>query len=321
MDHQERSIRFGAALLIAALLLRLVDAGSLELLRSEKAASFLVYLQTGRVVRLSQPEPAAEQTAPPQEEPEPPTPPEFSAGDLSLIDIRYNCDKEPDLEELLTRPLDYNLSGEGPTVLILHSHATESYTPEQGADYEPSGDYRTLDPGCNMLRIGAQVAQRLEEAGISVIHDTTLHDQPSYNDAYHQSAASARAYLEEYPSIRLVLDLHRDAADLDYGQMVTHCLIDGAEAAQLMFVVGSDAGGLHHPDWEENLSLALKLQVLLEREDPGICRQSSLTYQRFNQHLAPGALLVEVGAAGNTLAQALPAADALAEAIIKLFPM
>lgn len=320
MDWERRCIRFCATVLLGALLLRLSGTEpaqqAVQLLRSPKALSFLVYLQTGRVVRL--PEPTAA-TEPPTEPPDPaPQLPEFQPQDLELIDLRSNCGYSPDLEALLTQPLEYDLSAQ-PAVLILHTHTSESYTQEPGAQYVSSGDYRTLDPAHNMLAVGEAVAQRLEEAGIAVIHDRTLHDHPSYNDAYNHAAQTARAYVAQYPNIRLVLDLHRDAADMDYGQMVTQCTIDGSSAAQLMLVVGTDAGGLSHPDWQQNLSLALKLQVLLERENPGICRETALTYQRFNQHLAPGALLVEVGAAGNTLAEALPAAEALAESIITLF--
>ena len=118
----------------------------------------------------------------------------------------------------------------------------------------------------------------------------------------------------------MVLDLHRDAADTAAGQLVTRCSIGGETAAQLMFVVGTDTR-LKHPGWERNLSLALKLQVLLEQENPGLCRDLNLTKNRYNQHLGPYALLVEVGAAGNTLGQAKLAARELGEAIARLAQM
>ena len=130
--------------------------------------------------------------------------------------------------------------------------------------------------------------------------------------------ASIAAYLEAYPSIRLVLDLHRDAAETSFGQLVTQCAIGSETAAQLMMVVGTDASGLEHPAWQENLSLALKLQALLERQNPGICRTLNLNRNRYNQHLGHRALLIEIGAAGNTLPEAALAAEALARAIIEL---
>ena len=116
------------------------------------------------------------------------------------------------------------------------------------------------------------------------------------------------------------MDLHRDAADTPTGQMSTSCTVGGEKAAQLMFVLGTDKR-LNHPDWEQNLSLALKLQVLLEKENPGICRDLTLSKNRYNQHLGAYALLIEIGAAGNTLEEAKIAARELAEAIAQLVQM
>lgn len=292
-----------------------------RLLRSPEAVSFFLYLQTGRALRLSQEIPTlpvAELTDAPTEPARQPERVIFDGSEAELVGVTYNCGYEPDLEKLLTKELAWDLTGEEPTVLILHSHTTESYTRAEGDDYTESGAYRTLDRDYNMLCLGELVAARLEEAGIACIHDTEFHDYPSYNDAYANAAESTAAILAENPSIRLVLDLHRDAADTAYGQMVTECSIGGETAAQLMMVVGTDAGGLENPDWEENLSLALKLQVLLERQNPGICRDLNLTYHRYNQHLGEYALLIEIGAAGNTLEEAALAAEKLAEAIIEL---
>lgn len=328
MDWERRCIRTCAAVLICAVVMRLASAGFFQpvgqLLENPKVASFLVYLQTGRVVRLEaeaagiEPE-ATAQTDAPEVLRTSGTLPAFSAEDADMISIKSSSSYDPDIAELLTQPLDFDLSGEEPTVLILHTHTSESYTPTSGQDYEETSEYRTLDQQYNMLRIGDLVAQVLEDAGISVLHDREFHDYPSYNGSYSDAAESTASYLSQYPSIRLVLDLHRDAADTDYGQMVTQCTVDGQDSAQLMLVVGTGSGGLSHPNWEENLSLALKLHVVLERQNPGICRNLVLTYSRYNQHLSPGALLVEVGAAGNTLDEALVAANALAEGIIALF--
>ena len=164
---------------------------------------------------------------------------------------------------------------------------------------------------------GKIMADILEEAGIGVIHDTDFHDYPSYNGAYTHAAASTKRYLEQYPTLELILDLHRDAADTPTGQMATRCSIGGESSAQLMFVLGTDKR-LNHPDWEQNLSLALKLQVLLEKENPGISRDLTLSKNRYNQHLGKYALIVEIGAAGNTLDQAKLAARELGEAIVAL---
>jgi len=318
MDWEQRNIRFCAGVLACATALRLISGGALvpvgQALRSSETASFLVYLQTGRVVR-TLPEPPAQavpQTAAPVRQ----ALTAFRGSDAALVGLDDNCGRSPDVEKWLQEPLELELNGPEPKVLILHTHTTESFAQTQDR-YTETSPYRTLDPGHNMIALGEILAQVLQAAGIGVIHDTAFHDYPSYNGAYSHAAASTGAYLEQYPSIELVLDLHRDAADTATGQLVTRCSIGGESAAQLMFVVGTDTR-LNHPGWERNLSLALKLQVLLEQENRGICRDMNLTKNRYNQHLGPYALLVEVGAASNTLAQAELAARELGEAIVRL---
>lgn len=320
-------MRVCAAVLLCATVLRLGSSGVFapvgKALSSPEAISFFLYLQTGRAVRLSGgtlalPEKPEE---PEQTEPQkitPSSPISFAPEDAELVGITYSCTYRPDLGELITQPLDWNLAGEEPTVLILHTHTTECYTKGEGDNFQESSPYRTLDESYNMLCLGDLVAKRLEEAGIGVIHDRELHDYPSFNDAYPNAAESTEAILEQYPSIQLVLDLHRDAADTAYGQMVTECSVGSQTAAQLMMVVGTDGGGRYHPDWQDNLALALKLEALLEKDNPGICRKLNLNYQRYNAHLGDYALLIEIGAAGNTLDEAVLAAEKLSQAIVKL---
>ena len=329
MDHDRRCLRLCAGVLVSAILFRLAAVGAFRpvgvWLRQPATASFLLYLETGRVVRAC-PEPTAPPSAPteaPEPPTEPPTAPEpaaltFSEEEAEDLPIYYRCSYRPPISQLLTQPLDWKLGENGPKVLIVHTHTCESYTPEEPGAYESSGNYRTLDRDYSVVRIGALVAQRLEEAGIGVIHDREYHDYPSYNQAYPNTAASTARLLQEYPTLELVIDLHRDAADTPAGQLVTACSIEGQTAAQLMMVVGTGECGLELPQWQENLSAALKLQALLERENPGICRRLILTDQRYNQHLGKNALLIEVGAAGNTLHEAELAAQQLAEALIAL---
>ena len=324
MDNHQRSLRFGAALIAAALCFRLVSPGLLrsvaEFLSQPHIASFLIYLETGRIVRFSQ---SADPEVPfALESPMPDfarwEKPLFTAADADAVAIKYNCSRRPDLEELIIRPLNWDLTQDAPTVLILHTHTTESYTKSSGETYQETSAFRTLDENYNMISIGDRVAELLEAAGIRVLHDRELHDYPSYNGSYNHARAAVKDYLEEHPSIRLVLDLHRDASGDNRNQMQTHALADGEESAQLMLVVGSDASGLSHPAWEENLALALKLHTQLERISPGITRYVNLRGQRFNQDLSPGMLLVEVGAAGDTHTKALNAAEVLARGIIAL---
>lgn len=330
MDQHTKATRLGAAVILSALMMRIFASGILQpvarWLLQLNTQSFLIYLETGRIVRFS---PSLEGNANPDGESAAPVPfpdtevfqtitvPTFTASDGELLDVRYYCGLRPDLEALLTAPLSWDLTGQEPTVLILHTHATESYT-KQGEDYEESSAYRTLDEGYNMIAVGEAVAAVLESRGIRVIHDRELHDYPSYNGSYNHARESICAYLEEYPSIRLVLDLHRDASGDINNQLRTEATVDGEPSAQLMLVMGTDESGLSHPDWEENLALGVKLHAQLETIAPGITRPIVLRSQRFNQDLSPGALLIEVGAAGNSHQEALTAARVLAQAIVEL---
>lgn len=323
MDLQRRCLGIGSVMIVAAVILRLLSAGAWQTiataLESPETAAFLLYLETGRIVH---PEPETAPTEPPPTTLPPTVPTEpadapldvpcFAPGDAALVDVRYHADYRPDLQQMVTSTLRWNLCSDGPTVLILHSHATESYDP-RSEPYTATSAYRTLDTDRNMVSIGAYLAQLLEAAGIKAIHDTTLHDYPSYNDSYIASRKTVQQYLKQYPGIQLVLDLHRDATDENAAQLDTSARVDGQESAQLMLVVGT-----RQEDWQSNMALAVKLTALLEKQNPGVTRPISFRTQRFNQDLSPGALLVEVGAAGNTRQEALTAAKVLADAIIAL---
>ena len=325
MDDQKRTLRFGAAVIAWAVVARLGADGAFrgigDWFRRPETQSFMIYLETGRKVRFSpslpeKSEPVAELPSPPPET-EPANLPVFSAADASLADMLYACSLRPDLETLMAQPLTWDLTGSEPKVLILHTHATESYT-KKGEDYKESSAYRTLNENYNMVSIGQRVAELLQQAGITVIHDRELHDYPSYNGSYSHARQSIQSVLEAYPSVCLVLDLHRDAsgdADNQFRPVVED---RGQATAQIMLVMGTNAGGLKHPNWQENLALGLKLQAQLERQTPGITRGINLRSQRFNQDMTPGSLLVEMGAAGNSHAEALRAAEQLARAIIAL---
>ena len=247
--------------------------------------------------------------------------PLFSPEDAAWIKMQYgsDCPYRPDLEELLCKPIEWTSEAKPPAVLILHTHASECYTPGPGEEFTQSSDYRTLDTAHNLVAVGEEVSRLLRRAGISVVHDQTIHDYPSYSASYTNSRQTIEKHLRQNPSIGLVLDLHRDAMlNSDGSQFAPAVSVPGGGAARMMLVVGTDAGGARHPAWQENLSLGLKLQALLERENPGITRPTMLRAQRFNQDLLPGAVIVEMGAAGNTMSQAMVAAEHLARAVITL---
>lgn len=250
--------------------------------------------------------------SPPPLIPEPTEAPLPAFSGSEEVDLYYAVRKNPDIEDLLAKPLTWNLFGEEPTVLILHTHTTESYS-RQGEDYRETSPWRTRDEAYNMRSIGTLVADILKRQGIGVVQDENTHDYPSYSGSYIRSRQSVREILKEHPTIRLVLDLHRDAAGEGGRQLRTLATVNGETSAQLMIVIGTN-----HESYEENLSLGLKLHVQLEQQSPGIMRPLQLRNQRFNQDLSPGALLIEVGAAGNSHSEARLAATQLADAILSL---
>ncbi len=335
---EQKVLRTGTVVIVCALLLRLLSgiAGASGLSMPPQMASVMLFLQTGRFLRPShiafapapteEPEETTEETSTETEAteetdlpPEAPLPdlPVFSATDAAAIQIKCGFSYSADLEKLLCKPMRWNLADGQPAVLIYHSHATESFSPT--SSYDETSDYHTLDTEQNMISVGAHLAALLEAQGIKVIHDTALHDEPSYTDAYTSSRKSVQDYLEAYPTIRLVLDLHRDAYEDENGNQVAQTVFSqGTRIAPLMFVVGSSYGGAAHPNWQENLALALKLQTLIDDACPGICRNINLRSQKFNQDLSPGTLLVEVGSAGNTHDEAIRAAEMLAGGIVRL---
>ena len=308
---EQKAIQLGAVLLTLAFLLRLAGTRG-----NEEMGRTLLLLSSGRMVtQAAAPEAQTEETR--QEDPAEPAAaiPVFGENQEPLVQV--NAPWPVDTANLLQQPLTWDLKADAPTVLILHSHATESYEKEPG--YEETSPYRTLDTNYNMVSVGERVAQLLEAGGIRVIHDGTLHDYPSYNDAYGNARQTVADILDKNPSICLVLDLHRDAAeDVNGRQKVSTATVEGNECANLMLVMGSDSGGLSFPDWERNLALAVKLQAQLEQTYPGLCRPIKVVSGRYNQDLSTGALLIEVGTAGNTHAQALKAAEYLAEGILAL---
>ena len=324
---EQKVLRVSTAVIVGALLLRLLSAAAPDFTVSAEMVSLMLFFQTGRLVRPADiaftteptqpPTPPTEETRPPAIQPTQPAVPTFSESAAQALSVNCSFDYTADLTKLLTQPLFWDLKTDEPTVLILHSHATEAYAPT--GEYAELTDYRTLDTDHNMISVGAYLTELLEEGGIHVLQDTSLHDSPSYSAAYTNSRESVQQYLEKYPSIRLVLDLHRDSYEDAEGNQIVHTVFSqGEQLAQLMFVVGTNYSGLTHPDWRENLSLALKLQTQLEGICPGICRSVNLRSQRFNQDLSEGSLLIEVGACGNSRQEALRATQVLAEGILSL---
>lgn len=243
----------------------------------------------------------------------------FEESDVSFVEMNYSAKRTPDIEGLLTRSLDWDLTSDEPSVLIFHTHGTEAFTPCEDHSYEEvGGAYRTTDDQCNMLALGDELARLLNEAGIYAVQDRTYYDYPDYTISYDTARTGLQEQLKKYPTVKLVIDLHRDSDELSDGtQWATKAVINGEKSAQVMLVMGTDTY-YTHPEWETNLSIALKLQAIMEKNHEGSTRPLDLRRQRFNQDLSSGAIIAEIGAAGNTYEEARNGVSALAEAIIML---
>ena len=225
------------------------------------------------------------------------------------------------IKNLLASKLSFKIQKNSePQVLIVHTHTTETFLPTDAKTYGVNHSSRTTDNSKNMAAIGAIIAEKLNKAGIKTLHDKTQHDYPQYNGSYSRSAKTVNSYLSKYKSIKIVLDLHRDSVTVsgnDKAKLVTK--INGKKAAQVMLVMGSQSGSVkNHPNWQENLKLALKLQQTMESKYPTLARPLVLASSRYNQSLSKGALLMEFGTDMNSLAEAKYSAELVADSLISL---
>ena len=203
-----------------------------------------------------------------------------------------------------------DLTIDNKNIVIFHTHSCESYTSSEKYPYTPTGNFRTTDLNYTVTRVGTELETYLKQYNYNVVHNTDYHDYPSYNGSYTRSLKTVENILQTTPS-DIIIDVHRDAigSRSDYAPTVK---IGDEEAAQLMFVIGTDAGGLWHPNWRENLKFAIKVQQKAEEMYPGLFKTMMLTKSRYNQHTGKYASIIEVGATGNTLDQCLTSMKYLA---------
>lgn len=188
-------------------------------------------------------------------------------------------------------------------ILIYHTHTCESYTQSEKFTYKASGNFRTLDKERSVVRVGTELEKYMKNYGYHVIHDTTCYDYPSYNASYDRSLSSVGKLLDKNKGTDILFDIHRDAiGDSSYAPTVK---IGDEYAAQLLFVIGSNGGGGKHDNWQQNLKFAIKIQEKANQLYPGLFKPIILRNSRYNQQLAKGSSIIEVGATGNTLDQCL----------------
>ena len=201
-------------------------------------------------------------------------------------------------------------------IVIYHTHTCESYTKTEKYTYKSSGNFRTTDLNYSVARVGEELKKYLDKYGFNVIHNKTYHDYPKYNGSYTRSLETIEKILKTSKA-SLVIDLHRDAlgSNSKYAPAVK---INGEEAAQLMFVIGTDGGGLKHDKWKKNLKLAIKIQEKANEMYPGLFKPIIVRNSRYNQHVSEGACIIEVGATGNTLEQCLVSMKYLSSVIFEV---
>ncbi len=236
--------------------------------------------------------------------------------------LKNNTNLDINLKEFVNGEINFNIEKNAePQVLILHTHATESYLLHQENYYTQNDTSRNSDNEYNMVSLGKIISDKLNNAGIVTLHDTTQHDNPSYSESYSRAAKTINSYKENYPSIKVVIDLHRDAIaanDTDKVKVTTE--IDGKKAAQIMLVMGSQSGSVKNfPNWKENLKLATRLQQTLETMYPSLARSIHFMSKNYNQSLTSGSMLIEIGTDGNTLDEAKYSAELLSNALVNLF--
>ncbi len=235
--------------------------------------------------------------------------------------LKNNTDAQINLSELLKQKITFSIQkNSSPQVLIVHTHATESYMTEERDYYTEADTPRRLETNQNMVHIGEIFAKKLTDANIGVIHDKTLHDHPSYTGSYTRSAETINRHLKENPSIKIVIDIHRDAIT-DNNKTKTRPVVQfgGQNTAQVMLVMGSETGGItNFPNWTQNLALAVKYQQTMEVMYPGIARAITLNSAKYNQNLTVGSILLEVGSEANTFSEAESAAEKSATALVNL---
>ena len=237
----------------------------------------------------------------------------------SGVHLKNSTGLKIDIKALLSGKLGYTIKkNDSVQVLILHTHATESFLSEDRDSYTASDKSRTTNNAFNVTALGAIVAEKLNGAGIKTLHDTTQHDYPSYNQSYYRAAKTIRSYLKKHPSIKVVIDIHRDSVQSGSTKTKLTADINGKTAAQVMLVMGSQSGSVKNfPNWKENLKLALRLQKNIEADYPDLARPLSLMSRSYNERLTTGSMLIEIGTEANSLDEVKYSSELLSNSLIK----
>ncbi len=243
----------------------------------------------------------------------------FNLDGCGQVNNKSSLSNDKLLEESRLKPDVKITDTDEPQVLIYHTHTTESFEPFVRENLDSEFNYRTTDETKNMIMVGNAIQAELEAKGYGVIHVTEIHDYPSYNGSYGRSRESIVPILEQYPSISVALDIHRDAISGDDFASQPYIEVDGKEAAQIMIISGCDDGTLGMPNYMKNFRFACKLQQQLESDYAGLTRPILFDYRHYNQDLTTGSLLIEVGSHGNTLDQVQYSGQLIGRSLCRMF--
>ena len=227
--------------------------------------------------------------------------------DYDNFAVKNTTDYDIDYEQLLNSDLGFTVEKSNKVqVLIFHTHTTESYLINDNGYYFTDYSFRSEDPERNMVAVGEEIIRSLAQNGIVGVHATEIHDR-TYTGSYDRSEQTVYQYLEQYPDIKVILDIHRDAVGYDdeRGKYKTFFEYNGRKAAQIMIMSGYDPNneyGFGH--WKENLTFALQLQQTAEEMYPGMTRPLYFGDFAYNMFINNGSLLIEVGTESNTLSEA-----------------
>lgn len=208
--------------------------------------------------------------------------------------------------EKLQKDLSIDKEAEGPQILIYHTHSQETF-----ADSVPG------DEGMTIQGVGEHLAQILrEEYGYEVLHHTGQYDVQTRDKAYSRALPEIEQILKDNPSIQVVIDLHRDSANPNREMVVD---VDGRPTARFMFFNGisrtkknGEIKYLYNPNLEDNLAFSFQMQVKAGEYYPGLTRKIYVREYRYNMHLKPRTLLIELGDNSNTVQEAMNACDPIA---------
>lgn len=218
-----------------------------------------------------------------------------------------------DIAKLLREPINFNFSKKGPKVLVYHTHSSESYVLKaQDLGKKGVASFNS-NPKYNVVRVGEELSQNLKKLGIETLHNGTVHDK-NRPAAYGVSINTLQSYMKSYPSIKVFIDIHRDGLEASKPKLRVVKKINGKNAAQIMFVMGTN-DQLPNSHWEENLKFALKVQQKLNVKYPGLARPVWIVGKRYNQQVSNQAVLIEVGGDGNLLSECIESMKYLADAL------